>query len=70
MLRDIASIKLQWDELGNISHSVDYYIPLNDYQKTDAQLLTVVLLISNQLGILSPDYGLYVCDRLIKFVDS
>jgi len=70
MLKDLASIKLQWDELGNISQSVEFYVPLNDYQKTDAQLLTVVLLISSQLGILSPPYGLHVCGRLIKFIDG
>jgi len=66
----IASVNLQWNEFGYISHSMQFNVSANDYQKSDGELLSVVLLTGNQLGILPPRYGLHVCDRIICFLDN
>lgn len=66
----IASVNLQWDECGIITHSMQFNISANDYQKSDGLLLSVVLLTGTQLGILPPRYGLHVCDRIFCFLDG
>jgi hypothetical protein len=66
----LTSLSLKWDSMGNLSHTLQNNIPLNEYQKSDAQLLSVVLLTSNQLGILSPIYSLHVCERIFNFLDN
>ena len=66
----LASINLSWDEFGAVSHKLHSNIPANEYQRSDALALSVVLLIGSQLGILRPSYGLRVCDRILRFLEG
>ena len=65
----IASIGLSWDELGRISHDLRVFIPADDYQKADALSLSAALLVSGQLGVLSPRYSLDLCSHALDFLD-
>jgi hypothetical protein len=69
-LPTLASINLEWDEVGSVSHKLHSNIPANDYQEFDALALSVVLLTGSQLGILPPAYGLQVIDRILKYLDG
>ena len=66
----LASVGIEWDEFGTISHTIDSEVPANDYQRADALALAVVLLTGSQLGILTPTYGLQVCDRILRHLDG
>lgn len=66
----LGSIKFQWDDRGNLSHSLDSNIPANDYQKSDALALAAVILTGSQLGLLPPKHSLTVCDRILSFIEG
>jgi len=66
----LASINLSWDEFGAVSHNLHSNVTANEYQKSDALALSVVLLTGSQLGILRPRYGLQVCDRILRFLEG
>jgi len=67
-VQKLSSIYFQWDQNGNISHSTQHYFNFDKYQQTDGLLLSVVLLISGQLGILKPEFGLYISNRILNFL--
>jgi hypothetical protein len=68
--KTLCSINIDWDEFGNLSHTIHRHVPMDDYQAADGLALGVVLLTGSQLGILLPRFGLRVCDRILKFIEG
>jgi len=66
----VASITIDWDEYGTVSHRLDSFIPANDYQRDDALALSVTLVVAGQLGVLAPEYSLDLCSRVLDFLDG
>lgn len=66
----LASVDLVWDEFGNVEHTLDSKVPTSEYQRSDAVALSVVLLTGSQLGILPPNYGLQLCDRIMRHLEG
>lgn len=64
----IASVNLSWDEYGNVSHDLTTFIPANDYQRQDAIALCSPLVLSSQLGVLAPKYGLELVSDTLNYL--
>jgi hypothetical protein len=66
----LASISLNWDEYGRLSHSLELFIPTDQFQKSNILALSVPLITANQLGILTPRYAFQLCEDILSFLEG